>query len=89
MTTASPHNFDLVVQLGADAVYDYKRTDVVDIIKRVTNESIRYAVDTQSTKETQELCARVMGAQGGKLVLMFPPTFRAQKLRKDVEFIRA
>ncbi|EPS94249.1 NAD-binding protein, partial [Fomitopsis schrenkii] len=87
VTTASPHNFDLVVQLGADAVYDYKRTDVVDIIKRVTNESIRYAVDTQSTKETQELCARVMGAQGGKLVLMFPPTFRAQKLRKDVEFI--
>lgn len=87
MTTVSAHNFNLVSQLGADAVYDYKRTDVVDIIKKVTGESLRYAVDTQSTKDTQELCARTMGSQGGKLVLMFPPAFKAQKLRKDVEFV--
>ncbi|KAH9918101.1 GroES-like protein [Fomitopsis serialis] len=74
VTTASPKNFDL-------------SADVVDAIKKVTENGVRYAVDTQSTKETQELCARCMGANGGKLILMFPPTFKAKKLRKDVEFI--
>lgn len=30
-----------------------------------------------------------MGVNGGKLVLTFPPTIRAKRLRKDVELIRA
>ncbi|KAH9840991.1 GroES-like protein [Rhodofomes roseus] len=87
VTTASPHNFELVKSLGADAVYDYNDPDVVATIKRATGDSVRYAIDTQSTKDTQQLCARAMGASGGKLILMFPPTFKAKKLRKDVEFI--
>lgn len=88
VTTCSPHNFALVKSLGADAIYDYKDPNVVTYIKQVTEDSICHAIDTQSTKETQQLCARAMGSTGGKLILMFPPTYRAKKLRIDVEFIR-
>lgn len=88
VTTASPHNFEFVKSLGADAIYDYKDPDVVASIKQVTEDSVCHAIDTQSTKETQQLCARAMGTAGGKLILMFPPTFKAKKLRKDVQFIR-
>ncbi|KAH9934267.1 GroES-like protein [Fomitopsis serialis] len=87
ITTASPRNFDLVKSLGADTAFDYKDPGVVEAIKSATGDSLRHAIDTQSIKETQEICARAMGPQGGKLVLMFPPTFKAKKLRKDVEFI--
>ncbi|EPS98830.1 hypothetical protein FOMPIDRAFT_90485 [Fomitopsis schrenkii] len=87
VTTASPHNFEFVKSLGADAIYDYKDPDVVASIKQVTEDSVCHAIDTQSTKETQQLCARAMGTAGGKLILMFPPTFKAKKLRKDVQFI--
>ncbi|KAH9934278.1 GroES-like protein [Fomitopsis serialis] len=87
VTTASPQNFELVRSLGADAVFDYKDPGVIAAIKEVTEDSVRSAIDTQSTKETQELCVRAMGVGGGKLILMFPPTFKAKKLRKDVELI--
>ena len=74
--------------MGADAVYDYNNKQAINAIKEVTNDCVKYAVDTQSTKDTQELCARAMGLSGGKIALMFPPAFSAKKLRKDVEFIR-
>ncbi|KZT71136.1 GroES-like protein [Daedalea quercina L-15889] len=85
--TSSPHNFALVSSLGADAVFDYRDPNVVATIKEATADGVHHAIDTQSTKETQELCARIMGKDGGKLILMFAPTFKAKKLRKDVQFI--
>jgi NADPH:quinone reductase-like Zn-dependent oxidoreductase len=33
VSTASPKNFDLVKSLGADAVFDYRDSDVVKKIK--------------------------------------------------------
>ena len=50
ITTASPKNHCLLKQLGADYVFDYKDTDVVNKVKRVGQ--IKFALDTIATPET-------------------------------------
>lgn len=44
--TCSARNFDLLRSAGADEVFDYGDADVVDNIRKATNNNLRYAFDT-------------------------------------------
>ena len=87
VTTASPRNFALVQSLGADAVFDYRDPEVVTKIKAATGNSIKSALDTISEKESLRITADSIGSQGGKVVVLLPPSPEATS-RKDVEFKR-
>lgn len=52
VTTASPKHTDYLKLLGADAVFDYKDPEVAAKIQEYSKGSIRYALDTISSKET-------------------------------------
>ena len=87
VTTASPRNFALVQSLGADAVFDYRDPEVVNKIKAATGNSIKSALDTISEKESLRITADSIGSQGGKVVVLLPPSPEVTS-RKDVEFKR-
>ncbi|KAH7139906.1 chaperonin 10-like protein [Dactylonectria estremocensis] len=71
VTTASPHSFDLVKKYGADAVYDYKSSTVVEeIIKDYPD--ISKAVDCFSEGKSTSVCAEVIKNKGGKVVILLP-----------------
>jgi len=84
-TVAGSHNHALVRSLGADAVFDYRSSDVVSQIKEATGDELHFAFDTQSTEGTQSLTVKMLGPGPGKLLLIGPPNEGAQKLRPDVE----
>ncbi|KAI0647512.1 GroES-like protein [Trametes meyenii] len=86
VTTASPRNFGLVKSLGADAVFDYKDTEVVAKVKRATGDSITKAFDTISLEESQHISAGALSPRGGTVVLVLSPITEATD-RKDVQFI--
>lgn len=58
ITTCSPHNFDLVKFLGADAVFDYKSPTCAADIKTLTNNRLKYSWDC--TGEGAAICAAAM-----------------------------
>ncbi|KAG7137213.1 Protein TOXD like protein [Verticillium longisporum] len=72
VTTASPHNFDYVKSLGADAVFDYKSPTLVDDIRAYTNGQLRHAWDCQSTNESALLAARCLADEGGHIATLLP-----------------
>ncbi len=54
-TTCSPRNHDLVKQLGADRVIDYKTEDYVEVIQRETdNQGVDVVFDTIGGKTIQQ-----------------------------------
>ncbi|PIL24403.1 hypothetical protein GSI_14156 [Ganoderma sinense ZZ0214-1] len=69
-TTVSPHNFNLVKALGADAVFDYRDPEVVAKIKKTTGGSLTKAVDAISDLNSQRISAESLGPKGGKIVLV-------------------
>lgn len=58
IATASPHNFDYLKSLGADAVFDYKSPTAAADVKAFTNNKLRYAWDC--TGHGAELCAAAL-----------------------------
>lgn len=50
IATASPKYHDFLKYLGADKVFDYRDSDIVDQIKKVGGASIFYALDMVSTE---------------------------------------
>ncbi|EED13642.1 alcohol dehydrogenase, putative [Talaromyces stipitatus ATCC 10500] len=58
ITTCSPHNFDLVTFLGADAVFDYKSPTCASDIKKLTGNRLKYAWDC--TGDGAGICAAAM-----------------------------
>ncbi|CCM05588.1 uncharacterized protein FIBRA_07816 [Fibroporia radiculosa] len=84
VTTASPHNFELVKSLGADVFFDYKDPEVVSKIRAATGDSIRDSFDTISLRESQEISAKVIAPDGGRLILLLAPIAEA-KVRDDVK----
>ena len=55
ITTASPKHHDFLRSLGADAVFDYHDSDVVDQIKKVGGANIPYAFDMVSIDTSFQL----------------------------------
>ncbi|ANB15078.1 hypothetical protein AWJ20_2698 [Sugiyamaella lignohabitans] len=52
IATASSHNFDLLKELGAEAVFDYHDKDVLEQISKHAGDDITYAYDTITTPPT-------------------------------------
>ncbi|KAM3080559.1 hypothetical protein ACMFMG_005501 [Clarireedia jacksonii] len=57
LTTCSPSNFDLVKSRGADAVFDYHDPTCAEQIRKYTNNSLHYILDTISTTDSFPICA--------------------------------
>ncbi|OJT07052.1 Protein TOXD [Trametes pubescens] len=85
VTTSSPRNFDLLRSLGATAVFDYRDPAVVDKVKAVTGDTIRYGLDAIGLSDTQELSQRIFGSEGGKLLTLM--WANKTRVREDVELI--
>ncbi|KAI0430068.1 GroES-like protein [Xylaria sp. FL1042] len=67
ITTASPHNFELLRSLGADHVFDYKSPTVGADIRALTGNKLKYAWDC--TGYGAAICAAALsddGENGGK-----------------------
>ncbi|MCJ1442839.1 MAG: hypothetical protein MMC23_003336 [Stictis urceolatum] len=62
ITTASPHNFDLVKSYGADVVFDYNEPDVGSKIREHTGNKLRLVFDTFSGENAQKICAEALSS---------------------------
>ncbi|KAE8374909.1 chaperonin 10-like protein [Aspergillus bertholletiae] len=71
LTTCSPHNFDLVKRLGADAVFDYKDPNSAAEVRKYTNNSLKLVLDTISLQASAEYCEQAMSTDGGDYGVLF------------------
>ncbi|ROV99439.1 hypothetical protein VMCG_06347 [Cytospora schulzeri] len=62
LTTASPHNFDYLKSLGADAVFDYHTPadELAAEVRAYTDNKLTLAWDCSPTAESARLCALAM-----------------------------
>ena len=65
MTTCSPHNFDLVKEYGADAVFDYHSPTCAADIKAYTKNRLKRVIDPFGEAATTSLCYEAIGRAGG------------------------
>ncbi|KAH6606914.1 hypothetical protein Trco_006067 [Trichoderma cornu-damae] len=72
ITTASPHNFDYLKSLGADAVFDYQSATVVDDIIAAAGGELTLAWDCISEGDSPRICASSLSDKGGKLGTLLP-----------------
>ncbi|KAI5451117.1 Zinc-binding oxidoreductase alcohol dehydrogenase [Naganishia albida] len=85
VTTASPRNFDLVKQFGADEVVDYHNaSEAVGQIKKITNGSITKALDTISEGESFKICLESFADAGKrKYNMLLPISEEGKKLAES------
>ena len=81
ITTASPKNFNLVKDLGADEVFDYGDESVVEKIRDYTGNALEIAVDTVSEGKTPKQVTGAIGDKGGRVAIILP----YESPRPDVE----
>lgn len=65
VTTASPHNFDLLRSLGADYLFDYHNPNVGADIRATTGDRLRLVFDCISIKESAEISGQALSSAGG------------------------
>ncbi|KAI0466968.1 GroES-like protein [Xylaria cf. heliscus] len=70
IATASPHNFEYLKSLGADAVFDYKSPTVADDIRKYTNNTLKLAWDC--TGFGGRIIAGSLSNEGGKYATIMP-----------------
>lgn len=75
ITTCSPHNFELVLSLGAVAAFDYGDVDCAVKIRDYCAGGLKYVWDTISLPTTAAICADVIapGGQYGTIVPVKAP----------------
>ncbi|KAL1952597.1 hypothetical protein VTO42DRAFT_4704 [Malbranchea cinnamomea] len=66
ITTCSPHNFQLVKSLGADAVFDYKDPNAAAEIRKHTQNKLKFVLDTISLESSAEFCDNALSTEGGE-----------------------
>ena len=81
VTTASPKNFNLVKDLGADEVFDYGDENVVEKIRAYTSNALEIAIDTISEGKTPKQVTSAIGDKGGRVAIILP----YESPRPDVE----
>lgn len=87
VAVCSPHNFDLVRSLGADAVVSHRQPvdDVVRHIHEVTQGGVPGGLDTISEGDSFRIAVGSFGAQGGKLSVILGVPEEARRIRSEVE----
>lgn len=61
----SPHNFGLVRQMGAEAVFDYAdREEAANYIREYTNKMLTLAWDTVSIPWSARFCGQALSSKG-------------------------
>ena len=70
IATASPHNFDYLKSLGAEAVFDYKSSNVAEEIRKYTNDTLKLTWDC--TGLGAAVCAGSLSTKGGKYATLLP-----------------
>ncbi|KAF9876428.1 hypothetical protein CkaCkLH20_05836 [Colletotrichum karsti] len=78
ITTASPHNFDYLKELGASAVFDYKSPTVSEDIRKHTGDALTLAWDCQSTLESATLVAKALSSTQEGLIGTLLPVDKAK-----------
>jgi NADPH:quinone reductase-like Zn-dependent oxidoreductase len=66
LTTCSPHNFDLVTGLGADAVFDYKDPQSAAEIRKLTDNNLKLVFDCISLEASAKFCEAAISTEGGE-----------------------
>jgi len=88
ITTASPRNFDLVKQYGADEVVDYHdASSAIESIKKLTNGSIAKALDTISEGESFRISLESFAESGKRKYNMLLPISEDAKKIADAKGI--
>jgi NADPH:quinone reductase-like Zn-dependent oxidoreductase len=84
IATCSPKNSALVMNYGAEQVFDYDSPTCAADIRTYTKNSLCYALDIITSPTTLQLCYSAIGRAGGKYTaLELPPTLPG--LRKTVK----
>lgn len=66
LTTCSPHNFDLVTSLGADAVFDYKDPQSAALIRKETDNNLKLVFDCIALESSAKFCEAAISTEGGE-----------------------
>lgn len=85
-TTCSPHNFDLVRQLGADAVFDYKDPQVGAEIRHATGDQLHLILDCIGSESGVGLCDNALSSAGGKYTTIVPATIDRPNVEHGLVF---
>ncbi|GKT47516.1 enoyl reductase LovC [Colletotrichum spaethianum] len=72
LATSSPHNFNYLKSLGAEAVFDYKSPTVSADIRAYTNNELSLAWDCQSTEESTMMVGNAISTEGGIISNLLP-----------------
>ncbi|RDW84969.1 hypothetical protein BP6252_02559 [Coleophoma cylindrospora] len=65
ITTCSPHNFEYVKSLGADAVFNYQSPSCAADIKEFSKDSIAHTFDCIAEGESPKIAVGAMSSKGG------------------------
>ncbi|KAI4744158.1 GroES-like protein, partial [Aureobasidium sp. EXF-8845] len=76
----SPHNYDLVKSLGADATFDYKDPECSSKIREHTKDNLKHAFDCIAEGSSPDICANAISSKGGVVSYLLP----AKSSREDV-----
>ncbi|KAI0145539.1 putative zinc-binding dehydrogenase family oxidoreductase [Xylariaceae sp. FL1272] len=68
IATCSPHNFELVRECGASAVFDYQSPTVARDIFEHAGRRLKYAIDCISTPDSLAICYGAIQRYGGRYV---------------------
>ncbi|KAJ5112738.1 hypothetical protein N7532_000783 [Penicillium argentinense] len=87
LTTCSPHNFDLVRALGADAVFDYQHPDSAAQIRKQTNNNLKLVLDCISLPPSVDFCDKALSTEGGEYLALL--TVKIDRANVNSRFILA
>jgi NADPH:quinone reductase-like Zn-dependent oxidoreductase len=86
IATSSPHNFDYLKSLGADAVFDYNSPTCSKEILEYTNDKLAHVFDCISEGESTKVSVEAMGTQGGTYTTLLPvPIKTVQDINENVQ----
>ncbi|TFY76556.1 hypothetical protein EWM64_g7457 [Hericium alpestre] len=89
IATASPHNHELLKSIGADYVFDYRESDVLEkIVLAAGQGGVDYLLDGVSADGSYHLASRALRKDGPRKASVLLPILDHEKLDPTVEYRR-